>query len=61
MFGFAQERIAAFLAGRASTCNSKLLSMISQRVASDPFDKVKKMIKDLIVRPGMGVKATHLR
>merc|ERR1719238_2453584 len=28
----------------------KALSMISQRVAEDPFTKVKKMIKDLIVK-----------
>mmetsp|Transcript_30854 Transcript_30854/g.67504 ORF Transcript_30854/g.67504 Transcript_30854/m.67504 type:complete len:681 (+) Transcript_30854:47-2089(+) len=45
-----QGRIAAFLADRAQTCNSRLLFLMSQRVASDPFDKVKKMIKDLIVR-----------
>jgi len=43
-----QARIAAFLAGRAASCNSKLLSLMAQRVATDPFDKVKKMIKDLI-------------
>jgi len=43
-----QARIAAFLADRAASCNSKLLSLMSQRVATDPFDKVKKMIKDLI-------------
>jgi len=43
-----QDRIASFLADRATTLNSKLLSLVSQRVASDPFNKVKKMIKDLI-------------
>jgi hypothetical protein len=43
-----QQRISAFLAGRAKTIDSRLLSMVSQRVAADPFTKVKKMIKDLI-------------
>jgi len=43
-----QARIAAFLADRAQMYNSKSLEMISQRVASDPFVKVKKMIKDMI-------------
>mmetsp|Transcript_116682 Transcript_116682/g.238673 ORF Transcript_116682/g.238673 Transcript_116682/m.238673 type:complete len:698 (+) Transcript_116682:88-2181(+) len=45
-----QARIATFLADRAQTCNSRLLLLASQRVASDPFTKVKKMIKDLIVK-----------
>jgi len=45
-----QARISAFLADRAKTCNSHLLALMSQRVASDPFVKVKKMIKDLIFK-----------
>jgi len=45
-----QARIATFLADRAQTCNSRLLLLASQRVASDPFTKVKKMVKDLIVK-----------
>merc|ERR1719343_415141 len=48
--GALQTRIAEFLSDRARTCNSHLLTLISQRVATDPFDKVKKMIKDLIVK-----------
>jgi 6-pyruvoyl-tetrahydropterin synthase len=43
-----QARIAAFLADRAQTYNSRSLEMIAQRVAADPFTKVKKMIKDMI-------------
>jgi hypothetical protein len=43
-----QEQIAEFLAARGRKCNSNLLTMISERVATDPFVKVKKMIKDLI-------------
>uniref|UniRef100_A0A7S0A6D7 Uncharacterized protein n=1 Tax=Pyrodinium bahamense TaxID=73915 RepID=A0A7S0A6D7_9DINO len=45
-----QERIAAFLAERARLSGSRLLSQVSQRVAADPFKKVKKLIKDLIVQ-----------
>jgi septal ring factor EnvC (AmiA/AmiB activator) len=43
-----QARIASFLATRGKQYNSKLLAMVSVRVAADPFTKVKKMIKDLI-------------
>jgi len=45
-----QERIAAFLADRAQGSGSQLLSLVSQRVQNEPFKKVKKMIKDLIVK-----------
>jgi len=45
-----QGRIAKFLAERAQRLNSRVLSLASERVAADPFVKVKKMIKDLIVR-----------
>jgi len=45
-----QERIAAFLAERAQGSGSQLLSLVSQRVQNEPFKKVKKMIKDLIVK-----------
>jgi hypothetical protein len=43
-----QARISQFLADRAKSIDSRLLSLVSQRVAVDPFTKVKKMIKDLI-------------
>merc|ERR1719377_392519 len=45
-----QQRVSAFLSERASTLHSRTLSLLATKVASDPFDKVKKMIKDLIVR-----------
>jgi len=45
-----QERIASFLADRARLSGSRLLSQVSERVAADPFGKVKKLIKDLIVQ-----------
>merc|ERR1712161_147775 len=45
-----QQRVAQYLAGRAQDLNSKVLSALAVRVADDPFAKVKKMLKDLIVR-----------
>merc|ERR1740129_1547131 len=43
-----QARVSAFLAERARGCDSRVLALMSERVASNPFVKVKKMIKDLI-------------
>merc|ERR1719311_457372 len=37
-----QERVAAFLASRGDDLKSKLLSLVAQKVADDPFKKVKK-------------------
>merc|ERR1719330_1927462 len=45
-----QSRVAQFLSDRARQLNSRVLATISAHVADDPFRKVKKMIKDLIVR-----------
>jgi len=45
-----QQRAADFLRDRAGQLNSRVLGALSVRVADDPFVKVKKMIKDLIVR-----------
>jgi len=45
-----QNRVAKFLEGRAKKLNSRVLSALAVHVADDPFKKVKKMIKDLIVR-----------
>jgi prefoldin subunit 5 len=46
----AQARVAKFLREKGSAINSRVLSAIAVHVAEDPFVKVKKMIKDLIVR-----------
>merc|ERR1712118_331612 len=46
----AQSRVAKFLQSRAKQLNSRVLSAIAARASDDPFKKVKKMIKDLIVR-----------
>merc|ERR1719326_1684801 len=43
-------RVAAYLNEQARKLNSRVLSMIALKVAADPFKKVKKMIKDLIVK-----------
>jgi hypothetical protein len=45
-----QERAAEFLKMQAGQLNSRILSTIATRVADDPFTKVKKLIKDLVVR-----------
>jgi len=45
-----QAKVAQFLQDRASQLNSRVLSALAVRVTADPFQKVKKMIKDLIVR-----------
>jgi len=46
----AQGRAAAYLQERAEQTGSRVLSQIAARAQEDPFKKVKKMIKDLIVR-----------
>merc|ERR1719311_1338546 len=46
----AKVRVASFLNKRAKQLNSRILSTLAVRAADDPFQKVKKMIKDLIVR-----------
>jgi len=46
----AQSRVADYLRHRAAELGSRVLSTVADRVAADPFTKVKKMIKDLIVR-----------
>jgi hypothetical protein len=45
-----KARVAEYLQSRASKLNSRVLSALAVRVSDDPFVKVKKMIKDLIVR-----------
>jgi len=46
----AQNRVAQYLSTKGRELNSRVLSALAVRVSSDPFVKVKKMIKDLIVR-----------
>merc|ERR1719421_2559706 len=45
-----QDKAAAFLEERAQQLRSRTLSLLATKVADDPFGKVKKMIKDMIVR-----------
>merc|ERR1719443_339690 len=45
-----RSRVAEFLQAKAKRLNSRYLSVIAQRAEADPFVKVKKMIKDMIVK-----------
>jgi succinate dehydrogenase flavin-adding protein (antitoxin of CptAB toxin-antitoxin module) len=45
-----RQRIVEFLEGRAKELGSRYLSLAASHVASDPFAKVKQMVKDLIVK-----------
>jgi len=46
----AQNRVAQYLGAQATKLNSRVLAAIAQHASDDPFQKVKKMIKELIVR-----------
>jgi len=45
-----RRKLVLFLQARANKFGSKYLSLIASRAASDPMAKVKRMIKDLIVK-----------
>jgi len=45
-----QQRVAAYLNSQAKKLNSRVLSVFALRIQADPFKKVKKLIKDLIVK-----------
>merc|ERR1719181_744881 len=45
-----QQRAAAFLQRQAQQSSSRVLAALAVRVSDDPFVKVKKMIKDMIVK-----------
>jgi hypothetical protein len=46
----AKAKVVSYLSKRAKQLNSRVLSTLAVRASDDPFSKVKKMIKDLIVR-----------
>jgi len=46
----AKARVVSYLNKRARQLNSRVLSTLATRASDDPFQKVKKMIKELIVR-----------
>jgi hypothetical protein len=46
----AQKAVATFLQNKAKETNSRILSLISVKVSEDPFKKVMKMIKDMIIK-----------
>merc|ERR1719237_1140350 len=45
-----RSNLVQYLRQRAKELNSRVLSAVAVRVSDDPFRKVKKMIKDLLVR-----------
>jgi cell division septum initiation protein DivIVA len=45
-----QDRVAQYLSVQATKLNSRVLAALAVHAKDDPFAKVKKMIKDLIVR-----------
>jgi len=45
-----QAKLQQFLQNRAAATNSRVLAALATHVASDPLAKVKKMIKDLIIK-----------
>jgi len=46
----AQEKATFYLQEQAKQLNSRVLSAVAMHAQADPFNKVKKMLKDLIVR-----------
>jgi hypothetical protein len=47
---YIRQRLVEFLQGRAKKTGSQYLAIMATQAASDPFKKVKSMIKDLIVK-----------
>lgn len=45
-----RERVTSLLESRAKALGSRYLSLMATHASADPFGKVKKMIKDLIVK-----------
>merc|ERR1719428_2699651 len=45
-----QGKVAEFLSSKAEELHSKMLSLLAAHAAADPFVKVKKMIKDMIIK-----------
>jgi len=45
-----QTAVSAYLKAQGQRLNSKLLSALAIRASDDPFGKVKKMIKDMIIK-----------
>merc|ERR1719473_1987982 len=45
-----QKAVSMFLQNKAKDTNSRILSLIAVKVSQDPFKKVMKMIKDMIIK-----------
>lgn len=46
----AQTQVASYLRSQGKKLHSRLLATLAERIVNDPFKKVKKMVKDLIVK-----------
>merc|ERR1719482_963322 len=46
----AQQSVAIFLEDRAERTGSRILALLANKVAADPFKKIVKMIKDMITK-----------
>merc|ERR1719214_277202 len=46
----AQQAVVVFLEDKAERMNSRILQLLAQKAAADPFKKVIKMIKDMITK-----------
>merc|ERR1719399_1998119 len=49
-YSSSQKAVASFLEAKARETNSRILSLIATKVSQDPFKKVMKMIKDMIIK-----------
>jgi len=45
-----QQQVASYLKSQGKKLHSRVLSALAERIVVDPFKKVKKMVKDLIVK-----------
>jgi len=45
-----KEKVAAFLNNRAMKTQSQVLSLVASKVSDDPFENVKKLIRDMVTR-----------
>merc|ERR1719482_1445338 len=46
----AQQSVAIFLEDKAERTGSRILALLANKVAADPFKKIVKMIKDMITK-----------
>jgi len=45
-----QQHVAEYMNAQADKLHSRVLAVVAQKISADPFGKVRKLIKDLVVR-----------